>query len=267
VFGALPQISRRLGDGYSGNGDFLSFVVQGDRPSNPNRGPVITQYTDFNLFAEFDRDRAFILEDAAYPAFAAWFVEGAKPGFLRLNGFWRLLRHTFGRWVRGATTGSLGYAFNDLLGGDLSQNTSVLLCMGIDRSNGSMSLDGDGRLRVDWPYRDSLPLYEAIIGAGRKFRELAGADAYVPLPTWYWPFRQNVTVHSLGGCVLADAPANGVVAADRAIFGQVFGYRNLYVADGAIVPSAVGANPVATISALSELVAEGITGIVPDADL
>ena len=49
--------------------------------------------------------------------------------------------------------------------------------------------------------------------------------------------------------------------------GQVFGYKGLYVADGAIVPTAVGANPIATISALSEQVAEGITGIKPDAKL
>jgi cholesterol oxidase len=49
--------------------------------------------------------------------------------------------------------------------------------------------------------------------------------------------------------------------------GKVFGYTNLYVADGSIVPTAVGANPIATISALSEMVAEGITGIKPDAAL
>lgn len=44
-------------------------------------------------------------------------------------------------------------------------------------------------------------------------------------------------------------------------------YQNLYVGDGAIVPTAVGANPTATTSALSEMVAQGITGIPPDADL
>ena len=49
--------------------------------------------------------------------------------------------------------------------------------------------------------------------------------------------------------------------------GQVFGYQGLYVADAALLPTAVGANPVATISALSEKVAEGITGITPDAEL
>jgi len=58
-----------------------------------------------------------------------------------------------------------------------------------------------------------------------------------------------------------------VTSADPETFGQVYGYRNLYVADGAIVPTAVGANPTATISALSEMVAQGITGIAPEADL
>jgi cholesterol oxidase len=58
-----------------------------------------------------------------------------------------------------------------------------------------------------------------------------------------------------------------VTDANRTTFGQVFGYRNLYVSDGAIVPTAVGANPIATISALSEMVAQGITGLTPDANL
>jgi cholesterol oxidase len=58
-----------------------------------------------------------------------------------------------------------------------------------------------------------------------------------------------------------------VTSADLRAFGEVFSYRNLYVADGAIVPTAVGANPTATISALSEMVAESITGTKPHAGL
>jgi cholesterol oxidase len=37
--------------------------------------------------------------------------------------------------------------------------------------------------------------------------------------------------------------------------------------DGSIVPNAVGANPSATIAALSEMVAHSITGIMRTADL
>ena len=54
---------------------------------------------------------------------------------------------------------------------------------------------------------------------------------------------------------------------DRKACGEVLSYEHLSVADGAIVPTSVGANPTATISALSEMVAEGITEIVPTSDL
>ena len=69
-------------------------------------------------------------------------------------------------------------------------------------------------------------------------------------------------VYCRGSC-----PRRFLTSADLKTFGQVFGYKNLHVADGAIVLTAVGANPTATISALSEMVALGITGIAPDAAL
>ncbi len=47
---------------------------------------------------------------------------------------------------------------------------------------------------------------------------------------------------------MGDTPMNGVV--NHA--GEVFGYRNLYVIDGAIVPEALGVNPSRTIGALAE---------------
>jgi choline dehydrogenase-like flavoprotein len=38
--------------------------------------------------------------------------------------------------------------------------------------------------------------------------------------------------------------------------GEVFGYKNLYVADGAIVPRPLGVNPSRTIGALAERIAD-----------
>ncbi|MGH9551225.1 MAG: GMC family oxidoreductase, partial [Terriglobales bacterium] len=61
-----------------------------------------------------------------------------------------------------------------------------------------------------------------------------------------------LTYHPLGGCPMADDANDGVV--DQ--FGRVFGYPGLYVADGSIVPTAIGRNPSFTIAALSERVAE-----------
>jgi cholesterol oxidase len=139
--------------------------------------------------------------------------------------------------------------------------------MGLDRSNGTMSLDKQGSLTLDWPQQDSMPLYDAIVEECKRYSKVVDGKDFFVLPTWYHPLRKNVSVHPLGGCVLADDPAAGVTSAAIPTFGQVFGYSGLYVADGALLPSAVGANPTATISALSERVAEGITGIAPDGDL
>jgi cholesterol oxidase len=266
-FHTLPRISDRLGQSFSGNGDFLSFLLQSKEAANPNYGPVITQRTDFNLFERFDREHAFILEDAGYGNIIAWFCEGAKPGFLSIRPLLHILQHWITQWTSGKSLGSLGWAFGDLIGNAISYRSVVILCMGLDKSNGVMSLDQNHHLAIEWPYRDSMPLYQAILGAGKQFARTVSTDLFIPLPTWNWPVRNNITVHALGGCILANDPANGVTNADRKAFGQVFGYDGLYVADGSIVPTAVGSNPTATISALSEMVAEGITGTVPDAAL
>ena len=267
VLKSLPKINENLGRRFSANGDFLSFVVDGKRPANPNYGPVITQAIDFNLLQNFDRDRAFLLEDAGYPALMAWSLESVRPPIFRVPALMRTIRNVVKRWITGRRTGRVGYIFSNLLRGDLSHTSSVLLCMGIDRANGTMTLDKHDYLDIKWPTKDSMSLYNAILDAGKKFCTWAKGEKFIPLPTWWWPLRNNVTVHPLGGCILADSPESGVTSAAHKTMGQVFGYIGLYVADGAIVPTAVGANPTATISALAERVAEGITGIVPDEKL
>ncbi len=266
VFRTLPRISDNLGRRFSGNGDFLSFVFGGKRAADPNYGPVITQATDFNLFSNFDRSRAFVLEDASYPAFGSWFIE-ALPSFSHLSAFWKTLKDTVRRLFSGASFGRIGFALGDLLSEDLSYNASVLLCMGLDNANGVARLNANGYLDVDWPRRANMPLYNAILDSGRRFRDQVGAKTFFAMPNWWWPSRKNITVHALGGCRLADSPAEGVTSAKPEEMGQVFGYKGLYVADGSIVPTALGANPIATISALSERVAEGMTGVKPGADL
>jgi cholesterol oxidase len=272
VHGTLPRISRQLGRRFSGNGDFVSFVAAGKKAADPNYGPVITQYSDFNLFEAHDPQRAFILEDASYPIFLAWFIEGMQPlinpfGLLRkawrgLKWLWRRVMRTLtgGKW-----SGQVADLFHEVLKGDLSYRSSVLLCMGLDKGDGVLSLK-EGRLDIEWPQKSSMPLYRAMVDCGRRFGAFAGSGFFTPLPTWKWPVRNNITVHPLGGCALADDPERGVVSAgsDR---GRIFGYTGLYVADGSLLPGAVGANPAATISAVSEWIAEGITGNVPDSDL
>jgi cholesterol oxidase len=81
---------------------------------------------------------------------------------------------------------------------------------------------------------------------------VTGGFAFVP-PTWRL-FEDLITPHPLGGCNMGTSAATGVV--NHA--GEVFGYSNLFVADGAIVPRALGVNPSRTIAALAELIAARI---------
>lgn len=272
VYATLPRISRQLGQRFSGNGDFVSFAAAGKKDADPNYGPVITQYSDFNLFKAHDPQRAFILQDASYPVFMAWFIEGMQP-FLSPIGLvkkaWRAIKWLWRRIMQtmfgGKWSGQVADLFHEILKSDLSYRSSVLLCMGLDKGDGMLSLK-DGRLDIQWPQTSSMPLYRSIVDCGKRFRKFAGSWFFTPMPTWTWPVRNNITVHPLGGCAMAHDAEQGVVSAgdDR---GRVFGYKGLFVADGSLMPGALGANPAATISAVSEWIAEGITGVAPDATL
>ncbi len=64
----------------------------------------------------------------------------------------------------------------------------------------------------------------------------------------------STTAHILGGATMGRSPADGVCDAR----GRIFGYENLYVADGSIVPANLGVNPALTIAALAEHVMSDI---------
>ena len=63
-------------------------------------------------------------------------------------------------------------------------------------------------------------------------------------------FNTSTTAHILGGCCMGESPDKGVVG----INGEVFGYPNLFIADGSVVPANLGVNPSLTITALSEFI-------------
>lgn len=57
-----------------------------------------------------------------------------------------------------------------------------------------------------------------------------------------------MTAHVMSGVSMGTDPSNGVVG----FSGEVFGYKNLRVLDGSIIPGNLGANPSLTITALTE---------------
>jgi cholesterol oxidase len=109
------------------------------------------------------------------------------------------------------------------------------------------------RIDVAWPYaRANRLLVERM---QRTLGDLAAAygGELVPSPTWNLAER-ILTVHPLGGCAIGASPAEGVCDPT----GRVFGYPNLWVADGSLVPSSLGFHPALTIAALAERVAADV---------
>jgi cholesterol oxidase len=93
-------------------------------------------------------------------------------------------------------------------------------------------------------------LIQAMLVAMRGIaREYGGT--FAPIALWD-AFQRILTVHSLGGCALAEAPERGVVSPE----GEVFGYPGLFVADGSVIPTSLGFHPAMTISAVSERIAD-----------
>jgi len=67
-------------------------------------------------------------------------------------------------------------------------------------------------------------------------------------------FEVPMTAHILGGAVMGENKHTGVTD----FSGQVFGYPNLYIADGSVVPVNLGVNPALTIAALAEYIMSNI---------
>ncbi|MGW6447362.1 GMC oxidoreductase [Lentzea sp. NPDC055074] len=65
-----------------------------------------------------------------------------------------------------------------------------------------------------------------------------------------WPDLVNVplTGHLIGGCVIGDSPATGVLDP----YQRVYGCPGLHVVDGSAIPANLGVNPALTITALAE---------------
>lgn len=240
---SLNRISNQLGTGFSGNGDFFNFELAPDQPAGSDSGPTLVEYLDYQA------------EENADPL---GFI--AEPMSLPIETVLELL-HVI------RPTGAIAL-LKEKLSGVAADNFLMHFTIGRDNSDGNMNLHWlTGGLRLDWPYQNSIDLFNRMIDSAKRAGAAIGAKLGFPLPTWEWPLRRNLTVHPLGGCHMADAESEGVVSGKRGELGRVFNYQNLYVADGSVIPSAIGVNPSITIAAIAEMIAEEITGIAPTAQL
>ena len=261
---AFPRISKTLGTRFCGNGDYLTLAVgatrevEGEkvpRVIDPGYGPVITSAARGADEADGGEGRGFYLEDAGFPQHLAWMLQVfGLPGPL-----WRLVKRRFlWDWFGESADPNLSAELSDVLGNTgLSAGVLPLLGMGRDLPNGRMTLRS-GRLDIDWKHRKSGAHFDRVREASRRMSDALGArfvhDPLHFLGRIVTDLNRLLTVHPLGGCPMGRDGREGVVDS----YGEVFGYPGLYVADGAVMPGPVGANPSLTIAALADRFADGI---------
>ena len=251
---AFPNLSPRIGQRFSGNGDLLTFATGAREPTpegsrarvvDPSYGTVITSAV--RMADELDpggSGRGFYLEDAGFPGFVTWALQVIDtPGAL-----WRLratARVWLRDWLRRGPDPDLGAELSALFSKtDLSAGVLPLLGMGREIPDGTMRLRR-GRLDLDWRKRKSGPYFDRVRAVSERIANALGADFH-DNPLWY--LGRVITVHPLGGCPMGGDRHEGVVDS----FGEVFGYPGLFVADGAVMPGPVGPNPSLTIAALAD---------------
>jgi cholesterol oxidase len=251
--GDLPHLSEKLGQNFSGNGDFQAGALQVDdtlTPPRPYEGPIITSAIDYGNF---------VVEDGGVP--------GTVTGLMSLIA---------------ANMGEVGYLKKHLKNFDFSKIAPLInsvgkagakpkdtldkcfmfLCAGRDGSDGEIILDKDCKdidIIWNWENEKSQQLYRDIEKALRHLVENGMGGGYFATPLWDF-FGHLITVHPLGGCRMGDNANEGVVDHLGQVFNRETGgrYEGLYVADGSIIPTALGVNPAWTIAALAERIAQNL---------
>ncbi|KAF2083168.1 FAD/NAD(P)-binding domain-containing protein [Saccharata proteae CBS 121410] len=257
------KMSRNVGTKMSGNGDVLSFgyntdeIVNGIGSENPSAdhpaGPTITGVID-NRGPETSPNvlDGHVIEEGAIPQALASILQAmleVLPGkqYPSPYGPMEQLRHLMSR----TETRFLGpYAK-----GSSINRTQTYLIMSHDSNEAILTLENDK------PYLQFLGVgrTEHIKTLNEVLRKTTSAVGGTLINSPFFAAfnqKEEITVHPLGGAIMSANGAGRGGATNH--LGQVFVgdgteiYDGLVVVDGAVIPTALGVNPFATITALAE---------------
>jgi cholesterol oxidase len=238
--GSLPAISNQLGKRIRTNSESLIGVRIPGCSENLSSGVAIG--------SGFYLDEHTHIEAVRYPkgsdamSFLSTILTGGRPGPGRI-ALW--LRNLFGSLLRHPIK-----TLRILRPRGWARECIILLCM--------QAIEGHIDMHWErpwfWPFRKFLVSRGARVPTfiprandfAQHFASMVGGTAMSMLPEIL--FNVPGTAHCLGGCVMADSPANGVIDSQH----RVFGYKNMYICDGSVVSANLGVNPSLTITALTE---------------
>jgi cholesterol oxidase len=239
-FGTLRNVSPRLGHGYSGNGDLLAFAFNTAKPFKPSEGPTITTGIVYDR-KDSGADNWFIFEEGGHPKEIGGLLQLLNPKGTVLGDASLLMMSEMLSLLRSRASASVGIA------NPAADSAAVFLAMGRDLANGVIRLHPITRgLDIQWDVSSNLPLYVAETRLANDVAIAMGGDLGSN-PLWRL-LHIPISVHNLGGCLMADSRDGGVTDPN----GEVYGYPGLFVLDGAILPVATGVNPSHTIAAVAE---------------
>ena len=253
-------VSDQLGQRFTGNGDVLAFAYNADVTVNtigfghhnpgelPPVGPCITSVID--LRGQPVLEDGMVIEDGNIPGPLAGTITAPMIAISKFFGHEPAgsLSEEMHRKLRVAESVLRGPYHGAL------NNTQAFLVMTHDDGNGKMQLEKD-RLVIHWPGVGKEAIFQKVAGNLQLASKAIGGE-YVVNPTWTKLMHYDLmTVHPLGGCIMADDASGGVVNHKGQVFSSAAGtdvYKGLYVCDGSVVPLPLGVNPLITISALAE---------------
>jgi len=285
---ALPELSDEVGAGFSTNGDYIAFLEKTRQRVSLTRGPVTTSFGHFKVDdsgEEQAQARFHTIEDQGIPSALATFVGIGVPLIRSLAKgrnkvlftLWAILRWVVAqgrRYVLGFLRNYRERQDTFRSEDEVAARMMCVVAMGREASVGRFRLGtglGDTPLRVkrdDGRKFHEDPVYRDIEDTLNKLAtELR--DPADPTSGFLNPFLSPTAgqfkvdsialSHPLGGCRIAVDVRGGVVDEHGRAFKKSGGvYPGLYIADGSIVPTALGVNPSLTITALSLRIADGI---------
>ncbi|HJZ68042.1 MAG TPA: GMC family oxidoreductase, partial [Blastocatellia bacterium] len=273
------SLPNTVGSRFSGNGDFFGLAYNSDlrtdvlgwgaypdsdraRRIQPGPGPTLFPGPTIVARIRYRKDKPFqkriTVEDLSFPLM---YVDAARAAFAIMFGrdtdaddFFDNLEETGRRLL------DIG-AFNPELEKGALNYTMLYLVMGYDDAGGRIELDANtGQTAIRWPGAGNQGVFQRENDLLLEQATALGAD-FIQNPIWgFTPARTLFTAHPLGGCPMGEDHTTGLVNDAGQVFDEHGNpHDGLYIADGSIVPTAIGVNPFLTISALSERIAESVT--------